>query len=408
MKIGVWLKEDLYSDLGGGFSYYVRLCENIDAKTFIYDLNIIFITENQNLDSNKYEKEVLILPEFAQNKLHRLKKNIKGKIPFIGKYYHRKYLEFEKRQTDILRINYLKKNSVGFIFYPLPGHYIVKDFPFVVLNWDIGHRTTFPFPELTAYNNYKVREDWYNSVINKALLVFSESEAGKSELVKYSNLSPIKVEVLPLFASKMIDLKIDDHQQSSIIKELNINEKFFFYPAQLWAHKNHWGLLNAFCALIRDFPEVHLVLTGSDKGNRDYIENIIKDLDIALNVHYLGFVSSSLMYTFYKKAIALVFPSYLGPTNIPPLEALELECPIICSGLEGHKEMLKDAAYYFDPSDFRDIERCMRQILISENRNNLIDVMIERKETSIFNINYSINVLEKTFIKLRNVRNCWN
>ena len=55
--------------------------------------------------------------------------------------------------------------------------------------------------------------------------------------------------------------------------------------------------------------------------------------------------------SFYKHALALVMPSYLGPTNIPLIEAREFNCPVLCSDLDGHKEILGSEAIYFPPNN---------------------------------------------------------
>ena len=41
-------------------------------------------------------------------------------------------------------------------------------------------------------------------------------------------------------------------------------------------------------------------------------------------------------------------PTYFGPTNIPPIEAITLSVPIIYSDIPGAKEQLGSAAIYVD------------------------------------------------------------
>ena len=50
------------------------------------------------------------------------------------------------------------------------------------------------------------------------------------------------------------------------------------------------------------------------------------------------------MISFYKYAVALVMPTFFGPTNIPPLEAFALGCPVITSNIYGIPEQVGDAA----------------------------------------------------------------
>jgi glycosyltransferase involved in cell wall biosynthesis len=44
----------------------------------------------------------------------------------------------------------------------------------------------------------------------------------------------------------------------------------------------------------------------------------------------------------------LVMPTYSGPTNLPPLEAVTLGCPVIYSDLPEFREQMRDAALYCD------------------------------------------------------------
>jgi len=53
----------------------------------------------------------------------------------------------------------------------------------------------------------------------------------------------------------------------------------------------------------------------------------------------------------YKQALALVMPTYFGPTNIPPLEAFKLGCPVLYSDLPGLRDQVKGAALLLDLKD---------------------------------------------------------
>jgi glycosyltransferase involved in cell wall biosynthesis len=53
--------------------------------------------------------------------------------------------------------------------------------------------------------------------------------------------------------------------------------------------------------------------------------------------------------------MALVFPSYFGPDNFPPLEAFALGAPVIAAKVPGAEEQLAEGALLFDPSNPIDI-----------------------------------------------------
>jgi len=55
-------------------------------------------------------------------------------------------------------------------------------------------------------------------------------------------------------------------------------------------------------------------------------------------------------------------PTFFGPTNIPPLEAMALGCPVAVSDIYAMREQLGDAALYFRPNSVRDIINIMERL----------------------------------------------
>jgi glycosyltransferase involved in cell wall biosynthesis len=113
---------------------------------------------------------------------------------------------------------------------------------------------------------------------------------------------------------------------------------------------------------------------GSDKGNLAYVQKITSDQKMTPNVHFLGFVSSEDLISLYQNAYALVFPTFFGPDNVPPLEAFALGCPVIASNVPGAEEQMGDAALFFDPKKPEEIARAVDLLYTSHSlRNTLIE-----------------------------------
>ena len=64
---------------------------------------------------------------------------------------------------------------------------------------------------------------------------------------------------------------------------------------------------------------------------------------------FLDFVEDKDLPLLYCNSFALVMPSLIGPTNIPPWEAFKLKVPVFYPDFGGIKAILKDAVYYIDP-----------------------------------------------------------
>jgi glycosyltransferase involved in cell wall biosynthesis len=60
-----------------------------------------------------------------------------------------------------------------------------------------------------------------------------------------------------------------------------------------------------------------------------HVRSQAQALDLADCVHFAGFVAGSELPELYRKALALVMPTYFGPTNLPPLEALHHGTPVV-------------------------------------------------------------------------------
>ena len=83
----------------------------------------------------------------------------------------------------------------------------------------------------------------------------------------------------------------------------------------------------------------------------------------------------------YQAAAALVYPSKYEGFGIPPLEAMWLDCPVICSNSSSIPEVVGEAGEYFDPLDQDSIRSSMERVLQStERRQELIGLGRIRRE----------------------------
>ncbi len=397
MKVGVWLLDDYSKKIGGGFSYYDKLIESIDNYNF-EDIDIQFISKNR---INKTNKAIIYLPEIKKNILWKFVYKIKRKLFII---LFNKTIDYNKEKYS----KYLKDNNVDIIYYPVQTMSPVEDIPYITTNWDIGHKSSHFFPEFIFDNTFESRDNWYRNSLLKSFCVFCESEFGKNELVKYTGINPAKVKIVHIFPGKVVDLKINQSEQVQILKKYNlVKNKYFFYPAQFWAHKNHYGLLKAFKEVLKTYSDLKIVLTGADKGNLEYINEIIYKLNITDQVIITGFVELEDIYTFYKNAVSLVMPTYLGPTNMPLLEALYIGCPVICSDFEGHREMMNNAAFYFKPELCNDIKECMLKVINNDERLKLLQNAEKTISNNKFTCEQALSEIKNNILELTAIRKCW-
>lgn len=136
-----------------------------------------------------------------------------------------------------------------------------------------------------------------------------------------------------------------------------IPPSFFLCVGNSKPHKNRALLF----AAMQEFSDIHLVLVGPAEEYDKQLEG---------RVHFLHSVSEEELAWLYKNAEALLFPSLYEGWGLPPLEAMQLGCPVIASRAASIPEACGEGALYFDPSDANEL--CEKIGELSKKRDNLI------------------------------------
>ena len=226
----------------------------------------------------------------------------------------------------------------------------IRDIPYISNVWDLQHRLQPFFPEVSSYGEFDRREEMYRRSLQRAAFIIAANEAGKREVVSFFQVAPERVRTI-MHPTPAYALEADPANESDILSKLGVTGEYLFYPAQFWPHKNHILLV----LMLKRLQRVHgldikLVLTGSDRGNQNYIREKATNLGLEKKVIFAGYVSQLDLITLYRKAVALVFPSFFGPENFPPLEACALGCPVIAADVAGAREQLGEAGILLDPT----------------------------------------------------------
>ncbi|HMB15169.1 MAG TPA: glycosyltransferase family 1 protein [Pelovirga sp.] len=227
------------------------------------------------------------------------------------------------------------------------------------------------FPELADKRQLFYKKPNYANICRwaKALTVLSEID--KQQVMESYKLPAERIHVLPLTTPRYITEALVPKDFDS---RYSLPHKYFFYPAQFWEHKNHKNVLRAMAALKDEHDDLKLVLVGSKKNAWDSVKEMIDELGLQDDVILPGYVPDADMPEFYRRARALIFASCCGPTNIPPLEALELGCPMALAEATSMPDRVGDAALVFHQDSVEQITTCMRQLWIDD------DLCIELKK----------------------------
>jgi glycosyltransferase involved in cell wall biosynthesis len=221
------------------------------------------------------------------------------------------------------------RDDVSLAYFLAPNALVLDlvDTPTINTIWDLGHRDIPEFIEVTGDRHFEERELFYRQVLPKSFRVVVDTEKTSERIQTIYGVIKDRVIVGGLAATKP---SVPDTRSSE-------TSTFFLYPAQFWPHKRHVLLLEAFRIVCNQNPDCKLIFTGGDKGNLEHVKRVAKGLGLSARVEFKGFVEPSELAGLMKDAKCVVFPSQLGPSNLPPMEA----------ALLGTKSLISNV--HFDP-----------------------------------------------------------
>lgn len=258
MKIAVFFELN-DSQIGGAFSFNKMIYENLSRSKSTFHHELLFVFSKQNV--------LNALPD----------------IPFPGKIKYRLdyILEMLKQvlswnvlksgiNLESCRSAYLdkllEKNKVDSVWAVQPLGVSVNR-PFFTTSWDIAHKITPYFPEVSKKGKLLKKRDKVASLIfSRAMRIIVGTEVGKTQIkLAYGvNSERIIVNPLPLNITSLHNSKQKDYFK-------------LIYPANFWTHKNHAILINALrIAIDRTGKPLQLFLTGSDHGTKELIVELVK------------------------------------------------------------------------------------------------------------------------------------
>ncbi len=243
--------------------------------------------------------------------------------------------------------------------------------PYIIAIHDLMHLQHPEFPENSQNDELQWREYIFRNGSRYATFILADSETGKEDILQFYGpygVTANQVKVLPFLPASYLPAEIPQNEIDEVKKKHNLPERYLFYPAQFWPHKNHARIYNALGNLKDQFNlEIPLVLSGSFAGQlrkETYGElmKLAEQRGISNQIIYVGYLPEADMGAVYAGSAALVMPTFHGPTNIPVLEAWIYGCPVITSNVRGIRDQAGDAAVLVDPSSVDEIAEGIRKL----------------------------------------------
>lgn len=202
------------------------------------------------------------------------------------------------------------------------------------------------FPQYFSPGELAARGLVYPRVIHSVTTLLTISEFSKQTICSEFGADPDRVQVTHLAPNFGLLNAASEWPAGSP----ELPERFIFYPANTYPHKNHELLLHA---MRRLKDQGHLsfkcVFSGHMLKNEVDIPGSMKKLGLVDDVIWLGHVSPGALRYLYDHALAMCFPSEFEGFGMPIVEAMYLGCPVVANRAASIPEIGGDAALYVAP-----------------------------------------------------------
>ena len=355
---------------GGVYNYTVSMVDALNCAAATVDLTLLRWSGMTPIPRERFHSRwrFVDLPDAIKTLPAAIK-------PFL----HPPGLMLECVGVNRPAFDFLDDLGLDLLIHPVPHPFAFEcGKPFLMAIHDLQHKLQPHFPEVSADGQWGYREYLYGNGVRYSHGLLVDSAVGKEDVLTcYPNIAaPEKIHILPFAPAVGASPNlIGDSRLRSAKAKYRLPDRFLFYPAQFWLHKNHARLVQA----LHELKAVHglhipVVLVGSKRGlpyeQREQVFDSMMELadrsGIGNLVRYLGYVPDEDMPALYSLADALVMPTFFGPTNIPIYEAWEFGCPVITSDIRGVREQVADAGLLVDPCEPRSIADGIRTLWTDE------------------------------------------
>lgn len=201
--------------------------------------------------------------------------------------------------------------------------------------------------------------------LKKSRRVIAISEATRSDIIHFTNTERKKIVVVQPSVDAWFTPIHDERTRQDVRQRYGLPSTYILAVGARRPHKNIGRLIASFSRIAANIPHA-LVLVGSiDKRFPIEAADDIIRLKREGRILEIAEVAESDMPTLYSMADLFVQPSIIEGFGLPVLEAMACGCPVACSNTTSLPEVAGNAAMYFDPLSEVEIDKSIRETVLS-------------------------------------------
>jgi len=271
--------------------------------------------------------------------------------------------------TTSLPLNGLFKERLDLYFAPyvagIPRVFSPKNPPKMIFTCHDLVFLRFPEHRGSRLSNYYLKR--HQIAIKNSQKIIVPSAATKKDLIKFLNVPPQKIVLIPEAADERFRPIRDKNQIKSIISRyFDPQIKYILSVGTLEPRKNLAKLVEAFSLLPHQIlRQYRLVLVGGQGWNNDQLSKTITNLNLKEKVILPGFVKDEDLPYIYNGASVFVYPSLYEGFGLPPLEAMACGVPVVAAKTSSLPEVVGKAGILIDPQDEMALAKAIKKLILN-------------------------------------------
>jgi glycosyltransferase involved in cell wall biosynthesis len=282
---------------------------------------------------------------------------------------------YYRARSSHLSVPFIKQQDIDFLFCPFSSTPIFYD-PAVLTLCVIYDLQFLDYPNFFTESERFYRKMHFDQICHTADHIATISEFTRQSVLKNSNLLPEQITTIHIGLVHDYSNASSLSETQQVFERLKLDyQRYLFYPANFWAHKNHKALLEGFWRFREKFPgsDLKIVCTGALDDRRSVFYAEVEKLRLQQYIVTPGFLPDREIGFLYRGARGLIFPSLYEGFGIPLLEAMQAGIPIACSNVTSLPEIGGGAVFYFNPENISEITQAIEELEFNETlRNDLI------------------------------------
>ena len=257
-------------------------------------------------------------------------------------------------------------------------------------------------------NNNNILSNLYiKHIINQVKGFITPSKYVKASLLNLG-VSASKVSVIHNGVNLNIFHPMEVENKDIVsVQPFSIKRPYIIYTSRLAdSSKSHVELIRAFNTFKKKTKSPHrLVIAGAEGISTEMVRKEVIHSHYSSDILLTGYFPHDALNKLYCAADLCVFPSRNEGSGLSVLEAIASGIPVACSNEGALKEIIKDAAIYFDSTSPNDIAEKIEKLVNTKENIALREEMIKKglecaslyswKTTAKETVEYIISQIEK-------------